>query len=373
MVASKVQNMMQKFLNSLVEEGKERGLQLAVYLDGKLVVDAWAGVADPASGRRVDGETLFPVFSVGKGLTATIMHRLVERGLVTYDTPVAQVWPEFAARGKGGITVRHVLAHMSGLQNLPVGIKPEDLNDWRRMCAIMADQTPVSPPGAEIVYHAMTFSWLVGETACRVAGKTFEQLVEEELRQPLGTKNIYHGIPGEVEGRVAVLDEVFEPGQTPAVDDTKPQPIPGWLWPLHEWMNRPEVRRACVPASTGIMTARALARHYAALTPGGVDGVELLPPQRVRLATELQLQTTVPAPGAPASARFALGYGLGGEGNLELGTRPTAFGHGGYGGAIGFADPQYRLAVGLTKNFFSKNGATVNIMQRLRKALEIPA
>jgi CubicO group peptidase (beta-lactamase class C family) len=329
-------------------------------------------VADPATGRAVDGDTLFPIFSVGKGVTATIMHRLVERGLLTYDTPVAEIWPEFAAHGKGNIKVRHVLSHMAGLQNLPVGLGPADLNNWRRMCEIMADQTPVSPPGAEISYHGVTFSWLVGETACRAAGKTFEQLIEEEIRRPLGTKDLYIGIPDEVEPRVAVLDAVFEPGELPVVDDTKPQPIPGWLWPLHTWMNKPEVRRACVPASNGIMSARALARHYAALIPGGADGVELLPSERVRLATQRQMPTPPPAPGTTGPQFAALGYWLGGE-NLDMGTRITAFGHGGYGGAMGFADPEYRLAVGVTKNFISKNGATVNILQRLRKALEIPA
>ncbi len=100
---SDAQRRMQGLLNELVLEGSERGVQLAAYLDGKLVVDAWAGVADAGTGRAVDGQTLFPVFSVTKGMATTLLHLLVERGKVDYDTPIASIWPEFAANGKAGV------------------------------------------------------------------------------------------------------------------------------------------------------------------------------------------------------------------------------------------------------------------------------
>jgi CubicO group peptidase (beta-lactamase class C family) len=78
------------------------GLQVAAYLDGRLVVDAWAGVADPASGRPVAGDTLFPVYSAGKPIVSTCVHLLAERGLLDYEAPVAAYWPAFGARGKRG-------------------------------------------------------------------------------------------------------------------------------------------------------------------------------------------------------------------------------------------------------------------------------
>lgn len=104
----------QAVLDELVERDQERGLQVAAYLDGELVVDAWSGIADPATGREVDGDTLFTVFSTTKGFTATVIHLLAERGLLDYDTPIARYWPEFAAHGKAGITVRHALTHTAG-------------------------------------------------------------------------------------------------------------------------------------------------------------------------------------------------------------------------------------------------------------------
>ena len=117
-----VQQRLQELLDQLVLDGGERGLQVAAYLDGKLVVDAWAGVADAASGRLVDGETLFPVFSSTKGLATTIAHRLVERNKLDYDMPIAKVWPAFGVRGKEHITLRQALTHSAGVPQMPAGI-----------------------------------------------------------------------------------------------------------------------------------------------------------------------------------------------------------------------------------------------------------
>ncbi|MEI8198098.1 MAG: serine hydrolase domain-containing protein [Phycisphaerae bacterium] len=364
-----MQSKMQNLLNTLVRDRRERGVQVAVYHQGKLVIDAWAGTLD---GRQpVDGRTLFPVFSVTKGMAATLLHILVERGQVSYETPLAEVWPEFAAQGKSGIRLRHALNHTAGLQYMPRGLDYATLCNWDAMCAVMAAQTPVAPSGTQMAYHAVTFSWLVGEVACRVTGRPFGELIQREICKPLGITDMYVGIPDEVEPRVAILDEIFENGKPPVVDDTQPQSIRGLIQPLHTMMNRPDARRACIPASNGIMSARALAKHYAALLPGGVEGVELLPPARVRQATQLQRLDN----GNYAEDR-GLGYGLIGlpadKSTTTHPNGPVAFGHGGYGGANGFADPRYGLAVGLTKNLYSPRAGGNEIMAAVREMLGIP-
>src|SRR5476649_292240 len=124
-----LQETIQNSLNTAVAGGKERGVQVAVYLEGKLAVDAWAGVADVRTGSPVDGDTLFPVFSTTKGIFSTVIHILAERGKLDYDTPIAAYWPEFAANGKEGITMRHVLSHMAGLPYMPDGVTLEQIND----------------------------------------------------------------------------------------------------------------------------------------------------------------------------------------------------------------------------------------------------
>jgi CubicO group peptidase (beta-lactamase class C family) len=354
----------QELLNTLVEEGRERGLQLAVYREGRLVIDCWAGWADPDKSIPVTGDTLFPVFSTSKGVTATIIHRLVEQGTLAYDTPISHYWPEFAARGKGAITLRQALNHSSGIPQMPGGMTIAEMCDWDTICAAVADLEPLWEPGTRQEYHAMTYGWILGETARRADGRPFETLLEEEIRRPLGTPDIYMGIPDEVEPRVALLEEHDRPPSVDLPPDARPQSVPNWVGPLSVYMNRPDARRAAGPGSNGIMTARAIAKHYAALLPGGVEGIELLPESRVKEAATLSPAAN-PYPDAPALSK-GLGYSV----VLDEHGKLYRFGHAGYGGAEGFAIPAYKVAVGFAKNLFSQNGATSLILEELQKALK---
>jgi len=356
------QTKIQTLLDRLTGDGSQRGLQVAVYREGELLVDAWSGVSDHRTGEPVSGDTLFPVFSVTKGIAATLAHQAVERGLLSYDQPLATVWPEFAAHGKERITLRHALNHSAGLPHLPLGIGFADLADWDRMSAAVARLVPVSPPGSRVEYHAITYGSLVGEAVRRVDGRSFPQLLREDIAGPLGLESLYMGIPAAVESRVAFLEEYDLAAPS---DDSLPSSVPAWLGPLHTFMNRSEMRRACLPASSGIMNARAIAKHYAALLPGGVEGIALLPLARVREAT---------APSGLQNAQgeesaFALGYQRM-SGFAAPGSASVPFGHGGYGGSIGFADVERKLGVGLTRNFFNKQNAAELVLAELNEALK---
>lgn len=344
-----IQDRIQRLLDAAVASGCERGVQVAVYQNDRLVVDAWAGTTDATTSQPVDGDTLFPVFSVTKGIMTTVVHRLVERGLFDYDTPLADLWPAFSANGKSGITVRHVLTHTAGLQNMPCDVVVDDLGNWDAMCAALARATPVSEPGAFAVYHAVTFGWLAGEVARRATGRPVPDLIRDEICRPAGIDDIYCDLPTTEDARVAILEDASSP--PPPVPSNAPATVPFWMCPLHDWMNRMESRRACIPASTGIMSARALARHYAALLPGGVDGVELLPPERVRMAM-------VPHFGRedqPGQTGRGLGYMLFSFDNAPDAPK-TALGHAGFGGANGFADLAGGYALGFTRNLLFAPG-----------------
>ena len=145
---------------------RERAAKVAVYRHGEPVVDAVAGVADPATGRPVASDTPFYAYSTGKGATATVAHVLVERGLFGYDTKIAELWPEFGAHGKESATVRHALTHTLGVPGAPADTTPEDLCDWDKMCEAVADAEPWWAPGTETAYHAYTFgspdTWALG-------------------------------------------------------------------------------------------------------------------------------------------------------------------------------------------------------------------
>ena len=337
-------------LDELIASGVESGLQVAAYHHGELVVDTWAGLADVESGRPVDGGTLFTSFSCTKGVTATAVHILVERGVISYDEPIAAHWPEFARRGKQHATIRHALTHRVGVPHMPDGVTPESMSDWDGMCEAIAALEPLWEPGARTGYHAYTFGWILGEVIRRADGRPINQFVQEEICGPLGLDGIHLGIDDATEPRVATLVDGPRPADAPAAppDALIARAIPPAVGILAEPYNNPVVRRAALPAHGGLMNARSLARLYAALAAGGeLDGARILPADRVRTATRLQTDDLDLAIQQPV--RKALGYFQSGA-ISAMGPRMTAFGHPGAGGAIGFADPEHEFAFALTKS-----------------------
>ena len=359
-MANDLQETIQSMLEEMVADGSERGAQVAVYKDGEEAVHAFAGVTAAEVGRPVDGKTLFPVFSTTKGVMATMVHLLAERGQIDYDTPIAHYWPEFAAQGKGAITVRHALSHTSGLPHIPAGLTDEQVYDWDTICAALAAQPAISEPGDKYEYHPVTYGWILGEVVRRVDGRDVPTFLREEITTPLSiADSFFIGLPADRQDDVALLEEV-----PPPTENGLGAGLSSGMFPLPDWMNRPEAREACIPGSNGIGTARAIARHYAALMPGGLDGVELLPPGRVKIMTETQM----PAQGMPTGERFrGLGFILG-EGGTKGG-----FGHAGYGGSMGYGDVEHRLAVGLTRNLYTKHDLGGRVVNRIRHAFGIPA
>lgn len=362
------QERVQAIIDELTVSGAERGLQVAAYHDGELVVDAWAGVADPATGRPVDGDTLFTVFSVTKGIVATAAHILADRGRLDYDAPIARSWPEFGAHGKDSVTVRQALCHTAGVPQMPEGVTPEDICDWDRMCAAIAAEAPLWPPGTRTGYHAYTWGWIVGEVMRRADGRPVARIIQDEICAPLGIDSLFLGISDAAEPRVAPLEDggwlAMQHALPPDALLLRAIPLP--VTPSAAVHNRPDVRRAVIPAGGGIMNARAIARHYAALAGDGPGGVRLLSPERVRLATALQTDEVDLALGTPV--RKGLGYFLGGP-QSAMGNRISAFGHPGVGGAIGFADPEHRFAFGLAKNRLTVSAPGEDVAGRLARAI----
>ena len=344
----------QAVLDHLVTDESEVGVQVAAYLNGRLVIDAWAGSADPASHRAVDGDTLFNVSSCGKGVAATCLHVLADRGRIEYDAPVAEYWPEFAARGKAQITVRHVLAHRSGIPYSPPVYGPRLLVDWDRMCSAIADLEPIFQPGTKTAYQAVNFGFIIGELVRRVDGRPIGQFVRDEIGQALHADSIFFGVPRSELARVAVISGAAPPRARS--DVPSPTVVP-------ETFNRDEVRMAVIPSSGGIMTARGLAKHYALLAEGGtLDGVHLLTAERIRLAAELQTDAVDEL--YQQAIRRSLGYRLGDD--TGPGAGPSAFGHVG-NGMFGYADPERHFAVAFLRNYA---GAASDVGARVVSAIE---
>jgi CubicO group peptidase (beta-lactamase class C family) len=171
----------------------EVGAAVCVMVGGRAVVDLWGGVADPATGRPWDEDTVVMVWSATKGATAVCAHLLVDAGDLVLDDPVARYWPGFAAAGKGGITVRMVLNHQAGLPHLRAPLPDDAYCDWDGMVARLEAEEPFWTPGTRHGYHAVTFGWLVGELVRRVTGQTPGAFFAKEVAGRLGLP-IHEGV-----------------------------------------------------------------------------------------------------------------------------------------------------------------------------------
>ncbi|HET8841045.1 MAG TPA: serine hydrolase domain-containing protein [Ktedonobacteraceae bacterium] len=371
-----IQNHIQLLLEELVEKKMEDGLQVAVYLHGQPIVNAYAGLADPVTARPVDASTLFIGMSTTKALTATVIHQLAQAGKLSYDDTIATYWPEFAANGKAGITIRQVLCHTAGIPQLSKHVTAAMLLDWDRMIREMEQLKPLWVPGTKTGYHALTFGWILAEVAQRIDGRPFARIIYEDISLPLklGTE-LFLGVAEQEVPRIARVN-----GGTALIWRFLPnflllrKTIPAHLAPMSNphW-DQSAFQRAIIPAGNAILTANALARFYAALI-GEVDGVCLLSSDQLARATALQ--TAAPdkvfmGQRIPKS----LGYWLGGSLDVlpALGDIPGVFGHPGTGGLLGFADPAHHLTFALVKNrlTFRENDTDTRIANAVRKALGI--
>jgi CubicO group peptidase (beta-lactamase class C family) len=340
-------------MDRAIDAGGEIGLQVVAYLDGEEVINQAAGLADPATGRAVQPDTLFNVYSVTKAITVTALHVQVERGLIDYDAPVVSYWPEYGANGKAATTVRDVITHRAGVPQMPHGTTPEDMCDWDLMTSQIAALTPIAPPGTRALYQSLTFGWLVGEIVRRSDGgrRSFGQFVREELGEPLDAPDLWIGLWPEAEPRVARLTNASPGGAYTGLTSAS---MPAQLALVPEVFERPDVRRAEVAAVGGVFSARSCARVWAMLAQGGeLDGVRLLSPELV--ATFNQPRANIgeedPVMFGRALPISVAGYWLGGDQTPVCAARSSrAICHPGAGNSIAWADFDTRLAVAICHN-----------------------
>ena len=383
-MAADSNKIVQQAVDVAIGERGEIGVQVAAYLEGELVIDAWGGLADETNGHKVDGDTLFPVFSNIKAMTVVALHIQAERGLVDYYTPVANYWPEFGKHGKDKGTVYDALTHRIGVPLMPVGVTPELMCDWDWMVDQIADMHPLFEPGTKSGYMAYTFGWVIGEIVRRTDAKNrpFGRFIQEEICQPLGIDGLWAGIPPEVEPRVAKLTNL--PPIPPGAPGIPPDSLmiragPPQVATTQEVFGRSDIRQACIPGAQGIMNARSQARFYAMLANGGeLNGVRLLSKDRVRTFNVPRPPSDYdPVHGVPHHGTIGGFHFAGSPGMGAMGNNPHAFGHNGAGGSLGWADPDHRVAVAIHHNRMVPHGPPeesplTSIGGAVREALGIP-
>lgn len=318
------------------------GGALSVYMDGRPVVDVWTGWSDRRGEVPWTADTAAMVFSATKGATSTVIHRLVDRGLLSYDTPVAHYWPEFGANGKSGITVRELMRHRAGLSQLN-GVTRAELLDHGRM----EDRLAAASAGrllGKSAYHALTYGWLASGLARAVTGLGMRDLFRLELAGPLNTEGLHLGRPP-ADSPINVAQILMPQTSTTnrLFDFVAPRfaelPVSGGFGAFYVAGMKSILQGDIpfldseIPSANGVMTARGLAKMYGAIANGGrIDGRRFLSTGVVHgLTGKLSWR---PDRNVIVPMSFHQGYHASPVPRILPG-----FGHAGLGGSIGWADP----------------------------------
>ncbi len=341
------------------------GSALVIYHKGQCIADLWAGVRDN-NHNFWKPNTLVMGFSVTKGVLSTLVHILVDRGILEYDVPIVKYWPEFGVNGKSEITLRHILSHEAGLYCVSSLVNhAEQMYDWVFMTKALAQATPIHKPGVKHGYHALTYGWLIGEIIQRTMGKSVEDLVQELIASPLDLEGCFFGYTDALQYRTAKLfmrsGHIMPFQKESALRKALLKSLP-FFFQLKK-TDFSGFRRAFLPvgiedidfnsktwgsapiwAANGFFDARSLAKLYAALVSSQYMDIELISQQTLQEATRIHNK------GSGEVLPFTMAWRLGYHGISGMKPLPNAFGHVGIGGSAAWADPTRDLAVALVSN-----------------------
>ena len=337
---------------SKLETGEDLGASVALNIDGEMVVDLWGGWVDKARTTPWTEHTITNVFSTTKTMTALAALVLVDRGELDLDASVAKYWPEFAARGKSGVMVRHLLSHMSGVSGWEQPITLDDVYDWEKSTTLLAMQAPWWEPGTASGYHMLNYGHLIGEVIRRITGQRLGEFFAAHVAVPLGADfhiglqpAEFHRIANVVPPPSAVQAEIpqLDPNSVAFKTWTNPSAPPESSW-TEGW------RCADLGAGNGHGNARSVARLQSAVACGGqVDGVRLLSPQTIDRIFETQSDGIDIVIGTPL--KFGVGY------SLLPGGRVCAWG--GAGGSTVIIDADRRITFAYVMNKMASGGGTI--------------
>jgi CubicO group peptidase (beta-lactamase class C family) len=340
----------------LYRSGLHPAIQLCVRRHGEVLIDRAIGHASGNGPKDFPDTpktpatpaTPFCIYSASKAVTAMVVHLLDERDVIRLDDRVCEYLPEFAVGAKQWITIRHVLIHRAGLANVPPDVIDLDrLDDPAGIVRLIAQLRLTGRPGRQLAYHAITGGFILGEVVRRATGRTLRELLDDEIRRPLGFRWLGYGVRPEDVRKVAV--NAF----------TGPPPLPPLSIILRRALgldfrvaatmaNDPRFLSAIVPSANVVATANELSRFYQLLLDGGeLDGVRIFDPRTIRRATSeqsyLELDFTLCLP-----FRYGMGFMLGADWLSLYGPDTRyAFGHIGFTNIIAWADPERQVAAAL--------------------------
>jgi CubicO group peptidase (beta-lactamase class C family) len=367
----------------LYKSGVHPGLQLCVRREGKVVLDRAIGHArgnGPDDSEDAPKTPMTPgtpacIYSASKAVTAMVIHLLDEKRLLHIGDRVSEYIPEYAQKGKEGITIAHVLAHRAGVASMPKeALDLDRISDREFMTRVICEAKPVIRPGKILAYHAISGGFILGEIVHRVTGKSVREVLTEEILEPLGFRWGNYGVRPEDVGEVAP-SYVTGPPLLPPLSNLVTRVLSAPLDEVVETSNDPRFLTAIIPSANVVTSANELSRFFEIFRAGGeLDGVRVMEERTIRRAlteqSHLEIDFSLVFP-----TRFSYGLMLGAK-VVSLYGRDTdlAFGHLGLINIMGWADPERAISVGLittgTAIVYPEVTRFYGLMQRI--ASEVP-
>ncbi|WP_395646900.1 serine hydrolase domain-containing protein [Terricaulis sp.] len=323
---------------------EEMGAGFAVVRDGQVIVELWGGWANREQTRPWARDTIVPVYSTTKGVSALVMAKLFDDGLLDYEAPTAALWPAFGARGKDKVTIAQTLAHQAGVPGFLEPIDPDLWLDPPSCAAAIAALAPLWPPGSASGYHPLTWGYIVGELAQRAAGRSLGTILREDICTPLGI-DFQIGTPESEHARASEMKKPTRGGEFGEITPPRKAAFfTKWAAPVRgstQW------RKIEIPSANGHATALGVARLFEAFATGGMIGGSRIVSQEA-----FDALTRRRFVGDDLVLPFNVDWRTGvlGNSNRFYGPNPEAIGHSGAGGSCGFGDPIAGVSVGYVMN-----------------------
>lgn len=324
------------------EAGGEVGASLCLVVDGEPVVDLWGGALDGEQSRPWRQDSVVNIWSTTKAVNALCFALLVDRGACAYDDPVSLWWPEFAAEGKGEVTLAMLLSHQAGLCSFRDPAVVEDFYDQPAAAARLAATAPLWPPGSRSGYHAISIGVLAGELFRRIEGRSLGRFIAEELSGPMGLQ-LTLGLPASEEARRAEMIAPPELATSNQQGDMNPSQVAAFTNPvIVPLLPNTAAWRSCeLSSANGFSNAASLARLFGAVAAG-----RLLTKESLDQAVHERIRGVDEVLGVPV--RWGAGFLLNTDG--LYGPSPDSFGHSGWGGSFVMVDPERRMSLAYAMN-----------------------
>ena len=339
------------------QAGMHPAIQLCIRRHGRVVLNraighGWGNAPSDAPDAEkipVTTDTPFCVYSAAKGVTATVVHMLAERGVFSLDDRVCDYIPTFTSHGKDRITIRHVMTHSAGLP-FPTGPRPDvkRADDHEYAQQMLSGLRPLYPPGLVHIYHALTWGPLMREIVYAAAGKDIREILATEILEPLDFRWTNFGVDPKDLPLVAPSHATGRP-LPPMIAQAFRKAIGGTVHEVIPYTNGRLFLTTVIPSSNTVSTANELSRFAEIWRRGGeLDEVRVLQPETVRGAVAESRRLRPDFAVGLMPARWGTGFILGTNRFGPFGRNaPAAFGHLGLVNIAVWADPQRGLSAGL--------------------------